>query len=119
MVISTAIPGSEPTSAVNTACTLTYAKQKALTKITVATSCPGQKFGLSVLATSVTKGTAAPAVTLLNGNAAVDLVTNIAKTGANTGTCILQYTASATFAQGNSIDLGNDVHTITFTLQAQ
>ncbi len=119
MVISTAVAGAEPTSVVNTTCNLTYAKQKVVTKITVATSCPGQKFGLTVLATSVTKGTAAPAVALVNGNAAMDLITNISKTGANTGSCALQYTASATFAQGNSNELGDDVHTITYTFQAQ
>jgi hypothetical protein len=31
----------------------------------------------------------------------------------------LQYTASATFAQGNSTELNNDVHIVTFTIQSQ
>ncbi len=119
MIISTAVAGSEPTSVVNTACTLTYQKQSVLAKVTISTSCPAQKFGLAVLATSVTKGTAAPAVTLQNGNPAMDLITGIARTGAKSGSCILQFTASSTFAQGNSVDLGDDVHTITYTIQAQ
>jgi hypothetical protein len=31
----------------------------------------------------------------------------------------IQYTASATFSQGNSVELGADVHSITYTLIAQ
>ncbi len=116
--ITTAVPGSQPTSVVNTACTLNYQKQSAISRITVSTSCPGQKFGLSVVATSVTLGVAAPQVTLLNGGPAMNLITNIPKTGAKNGSCILQFTASATFSQGTSADFGDDVHAITYTILA-
>ena len=119
MMISTALPGAEPTSVVNTICTLSYAKQKVITKVTIVTSCPGQKFNLDVVATGPTLGVAAPQVALISGSPAMDLITSIPKTGAKNGTCTLQFTASATFSQGNSVDLGDDVHTITYTIQAQ
>jgi hypothetical protein len=61
-----------------------------------------------------------PAVALTNGMLAVDFITSIpGAAGWTTVTPTLQYTASATFAQGNSADLGNDVHTVTYTLQLQ
>jgi hypothetical protein len=66
MTISTGIAGGQPVSVLNTACSLSYQKQSKISKITVATSCPGQSFNLSVLATNVTRGTAAPEVSLEN-----------------------------------------------------
>ena len=119
LTITTGSPGAEPLPVVNSAATLTYKKQSVIAKITVGTICPGESFTLKVLAISVTKGTAAPEVTLTNGMLAADFVTGIPKTGAATGTCTLQYTASATFAQGNSAEVGNDVHTVTYTILAQ
>ena len=117
--ITTAVTGSEPTSVVNTGTRLRYRRQNVVTKITVATSCPSQSFTLQVLALSVPQGTAAPEVTLTNGMPAADVITNI-PTGNNTRfDSTLRYTASATFAQGNSAELGNDVHTVTYTLVAQ
>jgi hypothetical protein len=117
--ISTGTAGGQLLDVVNTTSTLSFEKQSVLAKISVSTSCPGQKFGLSVVALSVTKGVAAPAVTLVNGGPAIDFVTDIPRTGAKTGTCTLQYTASATFSQGNSLERGDDVHTITYTILAQ
>ncbi len=117
--ITTGTPGGEPLPVVNTSTTLTYRKQSVIAKITVGTSCPGQSFTLKVLAVSVTKGVAAPEVTLTNGMPATDFITSIPKTGAATGTCTLQYTASSLFSQGNSLDEGNDVHTVTYTILAQ
>jgi hypothetical protein len=117
--ITTGTAGGQLVSVINTSTTLSYQKQSALAKITVSTSCPGQKFDLGVVALNATTGVAAAAVTLMNGSPAVDFINNIPKTGAKTGTCTLQYTASATFSQGNSIELGDDVHTITYTIQAQ
>ena len=120
MSISTGVAGGGLTSVVNTTITLSYRRQNALAKITVATSCPAQSFTLKVLATSVTDGTGAPEVNLVNGMPATDFITSIpAKPPANARTCTLQYTASATFAQGNSIEDGNDVHTVTYTILAQ
>jgi hypothetical protein len=68
----------------------------------------------------VTYGVAAPPVSLTNGMLAVDFITDIPSTGAWTrDTPTLQYTASATFAQGNSAEMGNDLHTLTYTLVVQ
>lgn len=117
--ITTGTAGGQLVSVINTATTLSYQKQAALAKISVSTSCPGQKFSLSVVALNVTKGVAASTVTLMNGSPAVDFITNIPATGAKNASCTLQYTASSTFSQGNSIELGDDVHTITYTIQAQ
>jgi hypothetical protein len=119
MTITTGTAGGQPISVLNTTCSLSYKKQSKISKITVATSCPGQSFNLNVLATSVTKGSAAPQMSLVNGNPAADLVINIPTTGATNATCTLQFTASATFSQGNSTEVGNDVHAITYTILAQ
>jgi hypothetical protein len=120
MSIATGVAGGALTSVVNTTVILSYRRQIALAKITVATSCPAQSFTLKVLATSVTDGTGAPEVDLMNGMPATDFITSIpVKPPANARTCTLQYTASATFAQGNSIEDGNDIHTVTYTILAQ
>ena len=119
MTISTGIAGGQPASILNTTCILNYKKQAMISKITVATSCPGQSYNLIVLATNVTKGVAAPQVSLVNGNPATDFITDIPRTGTTNATCRLQYTASSTFSQGNSSELGDDIHTITYTIQAQ
>jgi len=122
--ITTAVAGSEPLPVVNTSSTLRYWRQNTnnFTKVTVRTSCPGQSFNLRVLATGVTRGVAAPEVNLVDGMLAVDFITNIQNQRPpnwTSDTITLRYTASATFAQGNSAEMGNDVHTVTYTLQVQ
>ena len=118
--ITTGTAGGSMTSVVNTTSQIRYTRQSVIYKITVRTTCPTQAFTLQVVATGVTRGVAAPAVTLTNGMSAVDFITSIpSAAGLTTATPTLQYTASATFAQGNSAELGNDVHTVTYTLQAQ
>lgn len=121
MNITTGAAGSEPVAVVNTVTTLTYWRPSVLAKVTVRTSCPGQKFALDVVATGVTKGVAASAVALTDGMLAVDFITGIPKTPASwtSTTATLRYIASATFAQGNSAEMGDDVHAVTYTLQAQ
>lgn len=119
IAITTGTAGGQLASVMNTVTTLSYKKQSVLAKITVATSCPGQRYNLAVLATNVTKGVAAPAVQLINGSPANDFVTSIPNSGGTNASCRLRYTASATFSQGNSSELGNDVHTVTYTIQAQ
>lgn len=120
MTLTTGTPGGPLVNVVNMVTSLSFAKpSNPPWKITVASVCPGQRFTLQVVATNVTKGVAQPAVTLVSGNPATDFIRDIPKTGAKNGSCTLQYTASATFAQGNSTELGNDVHTITYTIQAQ
>jgi hypothetical protein len=119
MTVTTGVAGGQPASVTNSTTSLRYRRQAVITKITVQTTCPGQRFNLSVIATAATGGTAQPTVNLLNGMAAVDFITNIPSTGANNKTATLRYTASSTFAQGNSTELGNDVHTVLYTLLVQ
>lgn len=119
--ITTGFAGSEPIAVVNASSSLSFSKSGAVQKITVQTTCLGQSFTLKVLATNQSFGTPAPEVTLTNGMPATDFLNNIPKRppGPNNGTCDLRYTASATFAQGNSAEEGNDVHTVTYTILAQ
>ena len=119
--IATALPGQEPTVVVNTATSLRYRRQSETSKITISTNCPGQNFTLRVRAVSVQDGTPAPAITLTNGMPAVDLIRDIPGQAVNPPIrrATLEYTASATFDQGNSTELGVDAHVITFTHVAQ
>ena len=120
MNITTGAAGSQPVADVDVTRTLQYWRKAAIAKVTVGTSCPTQAFTLRVLATGVVQGVAAPEVTLTDGMLAVDFITSIPSAGTWTSSTItLQYTASATFAQGNSAELGNDVHSVTYTLQVQ
>jgi hypothetical protein len=108
LTINTASAGSEPDDAVdNTTCDLAWTTNQATKKITAETDLAAPTFALKVLAQNVTGGTAAAEVTL--STTATDFVTGVATT---TGGCDLQYTASATAAQGT----GSDVHTVTYTL---
>ena len=118
--IITGTAGGTMTSVVNTTSSIRYTRKSVIYKITVTTTCPSQAFTLQVLATGVTRGVAAPTVTLTSGMAAVDFITSIpSAAGWTTATPVLQYTASATFAQGNSAEMNNDVHTVLYTYQAQ
>ena len=119
LTINSGIPGGQLVDVVNATCTLSYVIPLLPLrnwKITVNSTCPGQNFDLSVVATNVTRGTAAPEVTLLSGNPAIDFITGIGPSFWQSYSCRLNYTASATFAQGNSTEVGNDVHTVTYTL---
>ncbi len=113
--VTTAVAGSDPTPVVSTSNTVRYSAQAKIAKITVKTTCTNQKFTLTVIATGVTRGVAAPAVTLLNGMAATDFITSIPTGWGGTSSPTLQYTAQPTFAQGT----GTDTHTVTYTLVAQ
>lgn len=116
--ITTGLAGAEPLAVVNTATNLRYRRLGYIQKVTVQTSCPGQSFNLSVIAISATDGTPSSEITLIQGMPAVNFITNI-PTGGGFATATLNYTASATFAQGNSAELGNDTHTVTYTISAQ
>ena len=111
LTINSATAGDEPDDAVdNTSCDLDWTTNEDTKKITVETDQAAPTFTLKVVAQTVTGGTAAAEVTL-STTGANDFVTAISKT---TGGCDLQYTASATAAQGT----GSDVHTVTYTLTA-
>ena len=111
LTINSATSGSNPNDAVdNTTCDLLWTTNESSKKITVATSLAAPTFTLKVVAQNVTGGTAASEVTL--STTAADFVTGVATT---TGSCDLQYMASATAAQGT----GTDTHTtVTYTLTA-
>lgn len=119
MTLTIGTAGGQLANVVSTTASLRYQRPNVLSKITVSTVCLGQSFSLEVVATSAGAGVAQSAVALINGNPAMDFIRDIPKTGATYATCILQYTASATFAQGNSAELSNDVHTVTYTFQSQ
>lgn len=120
LAVTTALASSEPLAVTNTVTSIRYRRENVITKLTVSTICPGQRFNLRVLATAVGAGTAAPQVTLAHGMLATDFITGIPpRPPAAFETASLQYTGSATFAQGNSAELGDDVHTVTYTLVAQ
>jgi len=113
-------PIVDPMVSSNTTCTLQWKRPKNTAKITVSTICPGQKFTLKVYAINAQDGDAAPEVTLTTGMLAVDFVTNLNGNRTKTYTCTLRYTASATYAQGNSSELGgDDVHTVRYTILEQ
>ncbi len=116
--ITTGTAGGQPTPVVNTACTLRYQRQNVVTRITVGATCPGQRFSLKVLAVSPTAGVAAPEVTMTDGMPAANFITNIPTGNPKNSSCTLRYTASATYDQGNSTELGNDVYTVVYTLVA-
>ena len=119
--ITSAQPGQQPTPVVNTLTTLRYRWQAQVSKITISTSCPGQRFSLHARAASTQDGSPAPAVTLTHGMPAADLIRDIPAWWflPLTRQATVEYTASATFEQGNSTELGADSHVITFTLVAQ
>lgn len=120
LAVTTALAGSEPLAVTNTTTSVRYRRQLVISKITVSTICTGQRFNLDVSATSVGGGTAAPQVSLVNGMLATDFLTGVPpRPPGGLFTASLQYVASSTFAQGNSAELGNDVHTVTYTLVAQ
>jgi hypothetical protein len=121
LTITTGIPNGQPLPVQDASARLRFRRQGIVTKITVATSCPNQHFTLSVVATGLTHGIAAPAVSLTNGMPETTFVTDIPARigGSPQSECTLQYSASATFAQGNSVELGPDVHTVRYTLIAQ
>jgi len=112
LTINTATAGQEPDDAVdNTTCDLAWTTNEATKKITVETNLAAPTFTLKVLAQNVTGGGAAAPEVTLSTTGANDFVTGVGQTA---GGCDLQYTASATAAQGT----GSDVHTVTYTLTA-
>ncbi len=120
LALTAGTPGGRLIPAVNAGARIIWPRQGMTTKITVSTSCPGQHFNLSVYATGVSSGSPAPEVSLTDGMPATDFIVNIPAGGRRrNNSATLRYTASATFAQGNSAELGNDTHAVMYTLQAQ
>ena len=119
LTIFSGTPTGGPNTVVNSNSRLRYKKRLTPTKITVSTNCPGQSFNLKVVATGVTVGIAAPEVSLVSGTPGIDFITGIPAGFLGQADATLKYTATATYQQGNSIDFGNDIHVVTYTLVAQ
>ena len=108
LTINSATAGSDPDDQVDsTTADLDWTTNEASKKITVVSNLAAQSFTLKSVAQNVTGGTAASEVTVTD--TAADFVTGVATT---LGGCDIQYTGSATAAQGT----GSDVHTITYTI---
>ena len=110
LTINTATAGSELDSDVDsTTADMLWTTNEASKKITIETDLATPTFTLKAVALTVTGGTAATELTV--SDTAADFVTGIATT---TGGCDIQYTGEATASQG----IGEDVHTITYTVTA-
>lgn len=98
----------------NSASSFSYRAGNRIRKITVQTSCTAPICTLKVVGT-VTRGAAqAQAEVTLNSAVATDFIRDIPRNSTN-GRCTLNYTASATFANGT----GTDSHTVTYTIVTQ
>ena len=124
LTLTTATAGAEPNSASDTSTQVTWDADFGVTsKITVSTICIDQDYSLTVellIISSGSGGNELGPIVLIDGMAETDLLTNIPFTSpARVGTGTLTYVASATVADGNSSDNGDDIHTVTLTLTAQ
>ncbi len=124
--ITTATAGSDPVEATDNSTEVTWDSEGAGTgKITVSTSCASQAFGLYVTLTvtswgSGTTGTEQSEIQLSDGMLDADIFRDIPTTApARQGTATLTYRATATAAQGNSNEDGDDNHTVIYTIVAQ
>jgi len=98
---------------------LQYRRSNVILKITVSTFCPGQHFNLTVEAINPTAGFAVPPVPLVTGAPDADFIMGIAPGGNGAQRAGLEYVSSPTFDQGNSNELGDDIHTVTYTVVQQ
>jgi hypothetical protein len=106
------VAGVDPMTVTSQATTLSWGANTATAKISVKTSLLAQKYTLQVQAINITgvpssTGIVAPVVTLTTTSA--NFLTGI---GLKRGTCSLLYTGIAHAVDG----VGNDNHTITFTI---
>jgi hypothetical protein len=105
-----AVAGQDAMTVTNQSTNLLWGVNSSTRKITVSTNLAAPRYTLKIVALNPTQGLAAPEVTL--SSAPHDLLLGI---GRSTGTCTLRYTGTALASQGT----GNDIHVITFTVQAQ
>jgi hypothetical protein len=113
----------QPAAVVDNTSTLLYsASNRRVRKITVSATYTNKHYSLFVKAINVPvgHGFAQNAVNLMNITAATDLIRDI-PIGAGNATCNLQYTAGATYADGNTNQNGpgNTIVTPTYTQVAQ
>lgn len=120
--IDAAVPGGELLPVTDSSTELSWSGGGGGTsKITVETFCPGQSFALYVGAQVTSgQGIEEPEVALVDGMLPADLIRNIPRTGGSRqGTATLTYRAVATVADGSSSSVGDDLHTLTYTITAQ
>ena len=111
LLINSASAGSDPDEVFdNTSSDLNWTTNQASKKITVSTNLAAPNFTLPVFAENINSANATAAGEILLSTVAADFVTNLAN---EAGGCDLRYSAAATAAQGS----GQDVHTVTFTIQ--
>ncbi|MGD0337199.1 MAG: hypothetical protein ABSB78_00260 [Bacteroidota bacterium] len=117
LTITTGSSIAQPSSVPNTTCILTYRPPAGYTyRITVQTNLATPKYTLTVTTTNPTRGTSAGTVSLSDGStAAKNFITGITRQGTTRFTATLTYVASAKYSQGNTAELGNDSHTVTYT----
>lgn len=126
LTVNSATAGSDPDDVTDATTELTWDADFGQTaKITVSTLCPGQSFSLFVELdvnswASGTQGTEQPEITLSDGMLDTDIFRDIPPTiPERRGSGTLTYRASATAAQGNGAEVGDDFHTVIFTALAQ
>jgi len=126
LTISSATAGSEPDDETDNSTELFWDADFGITsKMTVSTLCATQAFKLFVdfsVTTfgSGTAGTEQGEIELFDGMLDTDIFRDIPSTlPGRTGNATLTYRVSATVADGNSLENGDDFHTVTYTLLAQ
>jgi hypothetical protein len=102
--------GEEIMTAVDQSTTITWATNGALKKITVRTDIAGPKFVMMIVALNPTAGSAAAEFPVAGVDH--DLLLSI---GRSYGSSLVRYTGRALASQG----IGEDVHSITFTVLSQ
>ncbi len=126
LTVQSATAGSEPVDALDNSSEIFWdANFGVPAKMTVSTIAPGQNFDLYLLLSVPSQGAGGqgvvqPEVQLIDGMLDTDLLTGIPSTlPGRQGFGTLEYRASATVSDGNSTELGDDSHIVTFTLLAQ
>jgi len=119
LIVATGSASGGILPAQNNQARLRYRMGNVIRKVTVSTVCPGQKFTLTVEALNPSEGNASPPVALVNGMAEADFITDIPRGGNRQQSARLRYVAAPTYSQGNSFELGDDVHVVTYTIVQQ
>ncbi len=126
LTIESAVAGSEPLDATDKSTEIYWDTNFGVpAKLTVTTIAPGQNFDLFLLLSVPDQGLAGqgfvqPEIQLTDGMFDTDILTAIPSTlPGRQGFGILEYRATATVADGNSTEHGDDSHIVTFTLLAQ
>ncbi len=126
LTISTAVAGSQPVGVSDNSTQIFWDADFGVTsKMTVSTSALTQSYRLYILLTvtswaSGTMGSPQPEIELIDGMLDTDILRDIPPTAPERqGFGTLRYRAASLVTDGNSVENGDDLHTITFTIVAQ